>query len=123
MDRYENLVRNVIHPTVLKTGLHKGDFYVHLSLTLPRKLQIKFYDRGTTQSRTLSTYDCVYMCSEDWAESLRKEAKDRFVYSNYVLLRKRGFERRPWRSIFSSNSNDKEYEKQQSRRSIYRGKC
>jgi len=121
IDRYEYLVGNVIHPTVLKTGLHKGDFYVHLSLTLPRKLQLKYYDSNTTNSRTLSTDDCIYMCSEEWADGLRKEAKNRFVYSNYVLSTKRGLERKPWRVIFSQGLNDKDFERQKSRQSLYRG--
>ena len=112
----------MIHPTVLKISLHKGDFYVHLSLTLPRKLQLKFYDSRTTHSRTLSTDDCIYMCSEDWADNLRKEAKGRFVYSNCIVQTSRGLDRKTWRSIFSSELNSKEYGRQQSRLSIQRGK-
>ncbi|XP_065065061.1 puratrophin-1-like isoform X2 [Rhopilema esculentum] len=102
--RFETLVSTIIQPTILKLSLHKGDFYVHLSSTLPRKLQLKFYDSGTTQSRTLSTDDCIYMCSEDWADSLRKEAKSRFVFSNCIVWSSRGLERKPWRSIFSQHS-------------------
>ena len=113
--RFEAIVRYVIHPKPLKLNLHKGDFYVHLSSTLPRKLQLKFFDSGTLQSKTLSTDDCIYMCSEDWTDNLRREAKSRFVYSNCIVWsKKRSLERKQWRNIFTQAGEVEELESQKS---------
>eukprot|EP00794_Sanderia_malayensis_P018860 gene18860-20760_t len=103
VEKYERIVKFVIHPCALKISLHKGDFYLHLSSTLPRKLQLKFYDSGL-QSKTLATDDCIYMCSEDWAENLRKEAKNRFMFSNCIIWTRNGLNRKTWRNILSTKT-------------------
>lgn len=54
--------------------------------------------------------DCILMCSENWTELLRSEARDRFIYTSCVIWSTKGFERVLWVNLlkaqFIGNMND-----------------
>lgn len=109
-EKFEHIVKFAIHPKVISTTLHKGDFYIHISSTIPRTLELKYYHVGEVSTRTLSMTDCILMCSENWTELLRSEARDRFIYTSCVIWSTKGFERVLWVNLlkaqFIGNMND-----------------
>jgi len=104
-ERFENIVRYAIHPLCLRQthALHKGDFYVHISASKPRALELKYFHSGKTWSRPLSMTDNILMCSENWTDLLRSDVHDRFVLSSCVLWTNKGFEKAPWGHVLTAH--------------------
>uniref|UniRef100_A0A069DN39 Puratrophin protein n=1 Tax=Clytia hemisphaerica TaxID=252671 RepID=A0A069DN39_9CNID len=99
-ERFENIVKYAIHPSCLRnTPLHKGDFYIHISESKPRTLELKYLHGDKTQTRNLSMTDSILMCSENWAELLRSDTHDRFVFTSCILWTSRGFEKSSWSNV------------------------
>ena len=99
-ERFENIVKYAIHPSCLRnTPLHKGDFYIHISESKPRTLELKYLHGDKTQTRNLSMTDNILMCSENWTELLRSDTHDRFVFTSCILWTSRGFEKSSWSNV------------------------
>lgn len=103
---FENIVKYAIHPTELDIVLHKGDYYIHISSTLPRTLVLKYYHNGELHSRNLSMTDSILMCSENWTELLKSELRDRFVFTSCILWTVTGFEKVYWVKLLRTQIND-----------------
>ena len=100
-EQFENIIKYAIHPSALKLPLHKGDFYIHISSTIPRTLELKYFHLGDIRSNTLSMTDCILMCSENWTELLRSNTRDRFVYTNCIIWAYR-FDRVSWKNLLKA---------------------
>lgn len=102
---YKKFVGNILHITKLDSSLHKGDFYINMSLAVPGHLIIKYHNAGTVQSFPLEKEDFPSIWKKDWTGNLRTEMQGRFLFLNCIVSSKRGLERRPWRYLMSETRN------------------
>ena len=101
-EQFENIIKYAIHPKTIDKPLHKGEYYIHISESLPRILVLKYYYGGEVLSRDLSMTDSILMCSENWTELLKSELRDRFVFSLCILWSKAGFEKVTWTKLLKA---------------------
>ena len=101
-EQFENIIKYAVHPKTIDKPLHKGEYYIHISESLPRILVLKYYYGGEVLSRDLSMTDSILMCSENWTELLKSELRDRFVFSLCILWTKEGFEKVTWTKLLKA---------------------
>ena len=98
-------MNSIIHVTKLDCNLHKGDFYLNLSLVVPGSIIVKYHDAGNVQSFPLECEDFPTMWMVDWTDKMRTKMQRRFLFLNCIVNSKRGLERRPWRYLMSKTGN------------------